>query len=170
MRRSSGLIMFAGLAACEAQVGTEPKGEPAPAAAAAGKSEPGTLSIDAPGFDMKLKIPEAMQAEMGGNTDIIYPGATLGGLHVAASADGERGGNGSVELRFTTPDAVDKVLAWYRDPARAAELAVASVAREGTGVEIKGTVACEGDPFALRLAPAGAGGTEGRLVLRDRAG
>jgi hypothetical protein len=154
------------LAGCEAKIGS---GTAKPGSVA-GQAEAGTISIDAPGLDMKLKIPEAIRAEIGGDTDIVYPGATLGGLHVAASADSERGGNGSVEMRFTTPDAVEKVAAWYRDPVRAAELAVASAVREGTGMVISGTSARAGDPFTLRLQPASGGGTEARLVLRDRAG
>jgi hypothetical protein len=41
--------------------------------------------------------------------------------------------------------------------------------RDGPGMVISGTSAGEGDPFTLRLQPASGGGTEARLVLRDRA-
>lgn len=157
------------LAACEAKVGMDDQS--GTAASAAGKAESGTLSIDTPGFDMKLKIPEAIRAEIGGDNDVIYPGSTLGGLHVAAQADGG-GGNGSVEMRFTSPDAVDKVAAWYRDPARAADLKVASAGRQGEAVVMNGVTVDRdggGGPFTLRLRP-NAGGTEGVLTLSDRGG
>lgn len=161
----SGLLL---LGACEAKVGTQ--GGEAPARSVSGKAEAGTLSIDAPGLDVKLQFPDSIRAEIGGDTAIVYPGATLGGMHVAANADGNGRASGSVEMRFMTPDRLDKVLAWYRDPARAAELAVASAVREGTGAVITGTSANAGDPFTLRLIPADGGGTEARLVLRDRTG
>lgn len=163
------LAAVAALAACEPDAATT-QSRTAPTEVA-GKAEAGTLSIDAPGFDMKLKIPESIRSEIGGDNDIIYPGATVGGMHLAANAD-TGGGSGSVELRFTSADAVEKVAAWYRDPARAAELAVASAKREGAAVVIAGTTAGgrEADPFSLRLTPAPGGGTEGVLTLSDRSG
>jgi hypothetical protein len=167
MIRAPWLLMFPVLlGACEAQIGTD-ETRRAPVEVA-GKAEAGTVSIDTPGFDLKLKIPDVVRAQIGTDGDLVYPGATLGGVHVAA--DGQSGGNGSVELRFTTPDAIERVAAWYRDPARAAELAVANVVREQTGLTISGTQTGDGDPFTVRLAPAAGGGTEARLVLRDRQG
>lgn len=171
MGRASALLLAAlSLAACEAKIGSDQPGNGVQRAAAEGKAEAGVLSIDAPGFDMKLKIPESIRAEVGTDTALIYPGATLAGLHVAANADSTKGASGSVEMRFTTPDALEKVAAWYRDPARAAELAVSSAVREGTGLVMTGTRAGEGDPFTLHLAPASGGGTEARLTLSDRSG
>jgi hypothetical protein len=170
MKTSLSLIISGlALAGCEAQIDADAARQERPAAVA--KAEAGTLSIDAPGFDMKLKIPEVVRANVSSEGALVYPGATLGGLHVTAGAD-SAGANGSVEMRFTTRDALEKVAAWYRDPARAAELVVATAVRDSTGIVISGTGGGEsgsqGGPFTLRLTPAAGGGTEGRLVLSDR--
>lgn len=151
---------------CEAKIGTGEEGGSAQNVSVEGKAEAGTISIDAPGFDMKLKIPEVVQAGIGAETDIIYPGAKLAGLHVQGNAAGS-GGNG-VELRFTSPDAPNTVADWYRDPARAATLTGVAVAAQGTGFTISGSNKDSGDPFTLTLRPANGGGTEGVLALKDR--
>ena len=57
--------------------------------------------------------------------------------------------------------------AWYRDPARAAVLTIASAGREGDDTVIRGTQKEDGDPFTVRLSPASGGGTDGRLVFSD---
>lgn len=159
------------LAACEMKVGTDEKGETAgqTTATAEGKSEDGSISIDAPGFDMKLNIPDALQTQIGADGDVLYPGSKLAGLHVQAN-DGSGAGDDSVELRFTTADAPAKVAAWYRDPAQAKELTVSSAEQQGQGYRIVGTSKGDTDPFTLTLAPAAGGGTEGRIVLQDRNG
>ena len=159
------------LAACEMKLGTDEKREAAGQAAktAEGKSEEGSISIDAPGFDMKLNIPDALRAEIGADGDILYPGSKLAGLHVQAN-DGSGAGDDSVELRFSTADAPAKVAAWYRDPAQAKELTVSSAEQQGQGYRITGTSKGDADPFTLTLAPAAGGGTEGRIVLQDRNG
>lgn len=157
------------LAACEMQIGDGEQGKARTeqVASAEGRSEAGSISIDAPGFDMKLNIPEALRAEIGSEGDVIYPGSKLGGLHVQAN-ETKGGDRGSVELRFTTPDAPAKVAAWYRDPARAKELTVTSTEQQGQGYRIAGTSKGDSDPFTLTLTPAAGGGSEGRVVLRDR--
>ena len=159
------------LAACEMKVGTDKdeKAATQATASAEGKSEDGSISIDAPGFDLKLNIPDALRAQVGSDGEILYPGSKLAGLHVQA-ADGSGPGEDSVELRFTTGDAPAKVAAWYRDPAQAKELVVTSVAQQGEGYRISGTSKPDGDPFELTLSPAAGGGTEGRILLQDRHG
>jgi hypothetical protein len=155
------------LSGCEMQIGDGEQGKARTeqVASAEGKSEAGAISIDAPGFDMKLNIPEALRAEIGSEGDVIYPGSKLGGLHVQAGQNKD-GGQGSVELRFATADAPAKVAAWYRDPAQAKELTVTTVQQQGQGYRIVGTSKGDNDPFELILTPAG-GGTEGRIVLQD---
>ena len=171
------------LAACEARVGTDKaEADTAPqgsASAASGGTEntsvaqaeakDGELSIDAPGFKMKLDIPKALagQAQINGDSGILYPGAALSGMHVAAR---EQSGSeqSRVELRFTSSDAPAKLVAWYRDPARAGEFTVGSVRQNGAGFSITGSESGDGDPFELSLTPRGGGGTEGVLKLRDR--
>lgn len=176
MKLGSALLAITALAllgACEMKIGKDEKAEGAPqeaaSASAAGKAEEGSISIDAPGFDMKLNIPEALQAQIGADGDILYPGSKLSGLHVQAD-EGKGPEQGSVELRFTAADPPGKVAAWYRDPAQAKELTVSSAQQEGQGYRITGTSKGDSDPFTLTLTPAAGGGTEGRIVLQDRGG
>lgn len=150
------------LGACEARIGND-----APAvdanATAEGKAEEGRLTVSAPGFNMSMSIPSD-HAQVDDNGEMIYPGATIDGIHVQG---GRSGGDDQVELRFTSPDAGDRILAWYRDPARNADFTVASVTQEGNAQIVTGTVD-GGEPFALRISPRAEGGSEGRLVLTDR--
>ena len=173
----AGLVL---LTACEARIGKDdtaagdgkPQGSASASSGTGGasagtQSKEGELSIDAPGFQMKLDIPKALSDRAGVDSDsgILYPGSSLGGLHVQARGQGSED---QVELRFTTADAPDKVLAWYRDPARASDFTLASANRSGAGYAVRGTEKGDGDPFDLSLNPRSGGGTEGILKLRDR--
>lgn len=170
-------VLLAGMAlltACEGRIGKSEETASAPAGAnevassASGKSEEGKLSIKAPGFDMKINIPEGLADRTNSDSELIYPGASLGGMHIEAGSEKAGKRNSGVELRFTSSDPIDKVAAWYRDPARAGGFSAASTSRDGDAIVISGTQKSDGDPFNLRLSPAAAGGTEGRLTLADR--
>ena len=167
--RSAIVVSLLALAACEVEMGSAPEKAPAKVEApAAGKAEEGQLSIKAPGFDMKINIPKqiAVQAGAEENSELLYPGATLSGLHVEAPAGA--GGDSGVELRFTSADPPGKIAAWYRDPARAEQFAIASQRQESNALQLSGTRKQDGGAFGLRLVPAAGGGSEGRLSLTDR--
>lgn len=178
MARSKLFLVIGGLTllgACEAKIGKDdeaPKGGAETAGAAAeGKAEDGRFSIKGPGFDMKIAIPKGVadQAEVDSDSGLLYPGASLSGMHIEAGGSAAPAKkNSGVELRFTSADAPDKVAGWYRDPARAGDFSVASARREGASVVIAGTQKSDGDGFKLRLSPGAAGGTEGRLTLSER--
>lgn len=162
------------LAGCEARIGKEAgkakdqeAGRPARASAEA-RAEEGQLSIDAPGFALKLDIPAGLaeRADLDSDSGILYPGAALSGMHVEAR-DRAGAGRSMVELRFVSSDPPAKVAAWYRDPARAKDFSVSSSRREGGAIAIAGTEKEDGDPFDLTLSPRSGGGTDGRLRLRD---
>lgn len=158
------------LAACEAKIGKEAERSEANAAtgSTAGKAEEGQFSIKAPGFDMKIDIPAGVTSHGDSDSDLLYPGATLSGMHIEGSTGGRDGkGNAGIELRFTSADAPEKVAAWYRDPARATGFSISGIRREGADYLISGTQKQDGDPFSLRLASRSGGGTEGRLTLTD---
>lgn len=148
------------LGACNAEIG-EGDAEDANISAE-GRSEENRMTISAPGFNMKVDLPERVRREAGldSDGDLFYPGASLAGMHIQAS-DG-----GGVELRFTTPDAPDKVRAWYRDAART-EFKIGDEQRDGAAIRLSGITGDNQAPFKLTLSPAGQG-TEGVLSLSDR--
>lgn len=152
------------LAGCEARVGKEAT-DADWAAAPEGKAEEGSFSIDVPGFEMKLDLPEsfANQAEMDSDSEIVYPGSKMSGIHIAADRDERQRG---VELRFTSPDAPAKVAEWYRSGDRSDHFTIGAVRQEGGGYTLSAKDVDDGDPMTVSLRPAG-GGTLGRIVLRD---
>ena len=157
------------LAACEARIGNDAP-PVAENASAAGRAEEGRVTIEAPGFNMSIDIPEGIRAhsDIDDENGLIYPGSTFSGIHVQGRPERQGGeSDGEVELRFTTGDGTDRVVAWYRDPARGEDLTIASVGREGNGFVIAGTGRRDSERFTLRVTPREGGGTEGRLVLSD---
>ncbi|MGZ8350651.1 MAG: hypothetical protein ACXWU2_11535 [Allosphingosinicella sp.] len=156
------------LTACEARIGND-AAPVAENATAAGRAEEGRVTIEAPGFNMSIDIPEGLRsrAEMDSDNGLIYPGSTLSGIHVLGRPERADGSSeGEVELRFSTGNGADRVAAWYRDPARGEDFTVQSAARDGDAFVIQGTGRQDDERFSLRLTGQGTG-TEGRLVLSD---
>lgn len=151
------------LAACEARVG---ENAGTGNASAEGRAEEGRLTIDAPGMELKVSIPEGLRGsrDLDENSGLIYPGATFSGIHVSG---GRGGADGEVEIAFASPDSPDRVAAWYRDPARAADFTIGSTEQDGRAQVIAGTTREDGNDFRLRLSPD-EGGTRARLLIRDR--
>src|SRR5688572_5110910 len=118
------------LAGCDVRLGHDDEQANAGGnVSAAGKAEEGQLSVSAPGFEMKLEIPESVRREAGMDDDsgLIYPNARFSGIHVQGGRhSGHGGADGEVELRFASSDSPDVIARWYRDPARASEFRVAS--------------------------------------------
>ena len=115
-------------AACEARIGNDAP-PVAENASAAGRAEEGRLTVEAPGFNMSIDIPEGIRghADMDDENGLIYPGSTFGGIHVQGGPERAGGeSDGEVEIRFTTGDATDRVVAWYRDPARGEDFTIQS--------------------------------------------
>ncbi|HEX9932526.1 MAG TPA: hypothetical protein VGB08_06740 [Allosphingosinicella sp.] len=137
-------------------------------AGAAGKAEEGRLSIKAPGVDIAIAVPDAMRGRAGvdANSEVLPPGAQVSGVHVQGDGGDRTQGRDSVELRFVAAEPVDRVAAWYRDPARREHFTIGEARREGAAVVLAGTNA-DGAPISVRLTPR-EGGTDGRLVLVDR--
>lgn len=151
------------IAACEAKI--EKNGEEAGgnAVTAEGQAQDNMVSIDAPGFEMKVAIPDGVRAKTNieSDSELIYPGATMRGVHIAAG----KGNGGAVEIRFATADAPAKVAAWYRDSARTGFTIDRETAEPG-GTVFNGRETDGKDAFKLRLAPRD-GGTEGTLSMID---
>lgn len=158
------------LAACEARFGNDAdQANVAGNAGAEGKAEEGRLSIHAPGFDMKINIPERIRREAGIDDDsgILYPNSTFSGMHVEGGRDDSRS-DGEVELAFTSADSPEVIARWYRDPARTPDFTVASAGREGAALVIAGTMTDDDGRFRVRLSQREGGGSDGRVVLSDR--
>jgi hypothetical protein len=137
---------------------------------AEGKSEEGKISLKMPGVDMTLSLPKGVADEARAERDskLLYPGSTLRGMAIAAGPDSDRSGESEVEIRFSTQDPVDKVAAWYRDPARAAGFQLQRAAKEQDGWLVTGVQKRDEHSFKLRLTPRSGGGTNGRLTVRHR--
>ena len=171
------IALLALLGGCDVRVGkgdSETKSDPAAAAQAsaspaAGKSKEGEMSIKLPGFDMKVALPKGVAGHS--NTDgddLVYPGSSVNGIHIEAGTEESGGRKSGVELQFRSADPVEKVAAWYRDPARKDGFAIARQAHEGGALVIYGTQKDDGDPFKLQLNAVASGGTEARLTLSDK--
>jgi hypothetical protein len=128
-------------------------------------SAEGTIGLDVPGFNLKLKVP-LDRATTDSQSKLLYPGSTVTGIYVAAGPDSKAGSEGEVELRFASPDAPDKIAAWYRDQSRAQPLTLTADAKHGSAFVLAGTQRDKGDRFKVRLEPKGSG-TDGRLTVRD---
>ena len=171
-RICAAVAVVALLCACDVRGKTDEadnKAAGAPASAE-GKAEEGKFSIKMPGLDMSLSLPKGMADEARAERDskILYPGATLRGMAIAAGQSSGKGGDSEVEIRFSTPDPPDRVAAWYRDPARADGFRLESATREGDAHVIVGTQKRDEHRFKLRLGPRAGGGTDGRLTIRHR--
>ena len=156
------------LTACEARFGNDvqPRGN----GSAENKAEEGEVSINAPGVQMKINIPEGLRHEASIHDDsgLVYPGSTMSGMHIEGSRANERGkSDGEVELRFASTDGPDAVAHWYQDPARARDFTIASAAREGPAYVFAGTRNDGRGRFRIHLAPREGGGTDGRVLLAD---
>jgi hypothetical protein len=169
---STGLAAALLLGACEARVDPDEADNEAAnvQVSAEGKAEEGKISVKAPGFDLKFTLPKGMVGEARAERDskLLYPGAVLRGMAIAAGESSGKGGDSEVEIGFSTPDALDKVVAWYRDPARAEGFRLERTAKEGEGWLVTGVQKRDGHRFKLRLAPRPGGGTDGRLTVRHR--
>jgi hypothetical protein len=136
---------------------------------AEGKAEEGKFSLNAPGFNMKVDLPASIadHASVDANSDLLYPGSRLGGLHVEAGDDGDHN-DGGVELRFASSDDPARIAAWYRDPARANDFVIDSAKADADATMLTGHDKDGETGFTVHLSPAAGGGTDGRLTIADR--
>jgi hypothetical protein len=157
------------LGGCEMRIGND-AAPVADNASASGKAEEGRVTVEAPGFNLSINVPEGLssRANVDADSGLVYPGSAMGGLHVQGSNHDERGReHGEVEIRFTSADPTERVVAWYRDPARASDFTIATASRDGNATVLSGTGRRENERFTVRIAPHGEGGTEMRLLLTD---
>jgi hypothetical protein len=174
MNRRSLYAAFAALVllgACQAKDRDEAGNVAAEAEVSAeGKAEEGKISVKAPGFDLKFTLPKGMVGEARAERDskLLYPGAILRGMAIAAGEGRGKDGDSEVEIGFSTPDPIDRVVAWYRDPARAEGFGLERAEKDGAGWRVTGVQKRDGHRFKLRLSPRPGGGTDGRLTVRHR--
>jgi hypothetical protein len=140
------------------------------AVSAEGKAEEGKISVKAPGFDLAISLPKEMagQAKVDRDSKVLYPGATIEGVAIAAGPGGDTSGDSEVEMRFSSRDPIETVAGWYRDPVRAEGFRLDKVRSEGRDILIEGTQERDRHGFRLRLSPRPSGGTDGRLTVRHR--
>jgi hypothetical protein len=159
------------LGACEARVGGN-EGEPIPENAAIpenAQAVEGQIAFKGAGVEFKLPVPEmGNEARADDGDGLVYSGATITGLNIDATAADGKDGGAVVSMRFTSGDAPEKVAAWYRDPARAAQFSLTPETAKGTGHRLEGSTRDEGESFRLDLAAKAGGGTDASLAIRDR--
>jgi hypothetical protein len=171
MRRALILPAFAAsvlLSACEMRLGNDapPVGENA---SAAGRAQDGQMTIEAPGFNLSVTVPEGMseRSEVGDDSGLVYPGARVTGLHVQGGRDRGSNGRDEVELRLASADAPDRILAWYRDPARADRFTLSATTQEDGATVLTGTGRRDNERFTLRINAREGGGSNMRLLIAD---
>lgn len=163
------LAAVAALSACDGRR-DEAENVTPPPVSAEGKAEEGKISLKMPGVDMTLSLPKGVADEARAERDskLLYPGATLRGMAIAAGPGSDKSGDSEVEIRFSSPDPMDKVAAWYRDPARAEGFRLERAVRDGDTWTVTGIQKRDRHGFKLRLSPRDGGGTDGRLAVRHR--
>jgi hypothetical protein len=166
------LVATALVCACEGRFDPDEAGNKADNSqvSAEGKAEEGKISLKMPGVDMTISLPKGVADEARAERDskLLYPGATLRGMAIAAGPGSDRSGDSEVEISFSTADTPDKVAAWYRDPARADGFHLESAAKQGGEWVVTGVQKRDEHRFKLRLGPRSGGGTAGRLTVRHR--
>jgi hypothetical protein len=171
-RLCTALAAAALLCACDSSARPDEPDNPADNShvSAEGKSEEGKISLKMPGVDMTLSLPKGVADEARAERDskLLYPGSILRGMAIAAGPDSDKSGDSEVEIRFSTPDPVDKVAAWYRDPARAGGFQLQHAAKEDGGWLVTGVQKRDEHSFKLRLSQRAGAGTNGQLTVRHR--
>jgi predicted small secreted protein len=155
------------LTACDARFGNDV--QPTGNGSAENQAQEGELSINAPGVQMRINIPEGLRHEASIHDDsgLVYPGSTMSGMHIEGAREGQTKSDGEVELRFASNDGPDVVAHWYQDPARARDFTIASATREGPAFVFAGTKKNGEGRFRIHLTPRQGGGTDGRVLLSD---
>jgi hypothetical protein len=174
IRPSLCIVLAAGAALCACEAKIDPDEADNAAAntqvSAEGKAEEGKISLKMPGVDLTISLPKGVADEARAERDskLLYPGATLRGMAIAAGPGSDKTGNSEVEIRFSTLDTPDIVAAWYRAPARADGFHLENAAKDGDAWVLTGVQKRDDHRFKLRLSPRPAGGTDGRLTVRHR--
>ena len=168
MKLLAAIAAAALITACDARIGND--APPVDAnATAAGRAEEGRLTVEAPGLNLSINIPDSIQARAHVDEDsgLIYPGSEFVGMHVQGRPEKAGESDGEVEMRFASADAPERIAAWYRDPGRSGDLTVESARQEGNAFVISGTGRRDNERFTVRIAPRAGGGSETRLLLAD---
>jgi hypothetical protein len=155
------------LAGCERGSDDNRAAEANKQVSAEGQAQPGSIRLKGSGIDWTFVVPKAIRGDVKAdkNGKILYPGSTLQGIAVVGGEpNGKKGGDSEMEVGFATADSVDKVLAWYRDAARAKEFRVVGVRKEGPATIVQANQP-DGHAMKVTLAPRPVGGTDGRLVI-----
>jgi hypothetical protein len=122
------------------------------------------LSVDLPGFDTSLTLPKI---DLSSNIDFdgikLYPDSKIGNVDIS----GKEGEGGSIQLNFTSPDAPEKILDYYRQAARQRGYTL-SGSTGGGGVSALSGSKAGGDSFALQLFPTTGGATRGEMRFEGR--
>lgn len=122
------------------------------------------LSIETPGFAGKIAIKGMKLGSEHMDIDgmKLYPGTELAAIDVT---DRKGADNGRVDMRFTSPDAPDRIAAYYAAAARDAGFSDVAVKNSG-GTATFSAIKNDGDRVTIDIAPA-AKGSAGHIRVAD---
>ncbi|SNS12279.1 hypothetical protein SAMN06295912_101446 [Sphingomonas laterariae] len=150
------------LAACEMKVG---KGDEAAetGANASVPAEKGHVSLEIPGFTGKLDIPAFDPGDDDMDIDGIrlYPGSRVSSVDIKAG----KGDKDTVRLGYSSPDAPDKLQAYYEAAAKEKGFTVAPAVKQGSGTLLHLTSA-KGKSIEISIEQQ-ATGSQGALTIVD---
>ena len=124
---------------------------------------PARFSIDTPVFKANVSLPKlALDSR---NVDFngvhLYPGSSVTGMDVNATADQERG-EPVVTIRFASPAQPQTVRDWFHD--QLTKKAGFTLTRDAGG--LSGTTD-EGKPFRMTLEPGEGGKAQGTITIAE---
>lgn len=121
----------------------------------------GEAMIDTPFFKGKVKLPklklDASDFEMNGVK--LYPGSTIGAMHIDAQDRPGNAQDGRVRVTFSSPAASQTVRDWFAAKLTAADF---KVQPHGSGLIGKTD---EGQPFLLELKPIATDKADGVITI-----
>ena len=117
-------------------------------------NEGGDLSVNLPGFDANVRLPDALMTS--GKFDIdgvtLFPGSKISNVKIGS-------GETPLTMTFDAPAEPAKVVAWFQERFTAKSVKVAA-----TGNVLSGTTN-DGETFSIALMPAAGGRSTGSIEI-----
>ncbi len=160
-----------GLAACSSEgepdkgtsVSIDAKSEDGSTVAINADGDTGKVGVKLPGFDANVRLPKKLLDDTEFDIDGVklYPGSTVASVNVKADESAAKGSRSTVRIGFNSPAEPAKVATWFKDAFAKQAITVGGDADTLTGKSK------DGDAFAIELAAADGGKTNGTVVITE---